>query len=70
MKRQFHSGAGRRRFLSLVAVLASGSALSTSCDSKVRIAVVSGLESTFMSLFDPTNFLNTSSTDATGSFQP
>ena len=65
MKMAFRRGAGRRAFLSLVATLAGGSTF-TSCDSKVKTAITSGLETTFLSLFDPANYLDTSSANGTG----
>lgn len=71
MKIEFRRGAGRSAFLSLAAALAGGSTF-TSCDSKVKSAITSGLETTFLSLFDPANFLDTSTEKATladGSFE-
>jgi|CXWL01.1.fsa_nt_gi hypothetical protein len=63
MKMAFRRGAGRRAFLSLVATLAGGSTF-TSCDSKVKTAITSGLETTFLGLFE--NLLDTSSANGTG----
>ena len=65
MKKDFRRGAGRRAFLSFAAALAGGATF-TSCDSKIKTAVVGGLESTFLSLFDPANYLDTGSADGTG----
>ncbi len=70
MKTEFRHGAGRRAFLSLAAALAGGSTF-TSCDSKVKTAITSGLETTFLSLFDPANYLDTGTekgTDTGGLF--
>jgi hypothetical protein len=70
MKMEFRRGTGHRAFLSLVAVLAGGSTF-TSCDSKVKTAITSGLETTLLSLFDPANYLGTSTekgTDVDGLF--
>jgi hypothetical protein len=47
----------RKTFLSAVAVLAGGSTF-TSCDTKVRQAVVGGLETTFLSLFDISSYVD------------
>lgn len=57
MKTEFQRSAGRRAFLTLVAALAGGSTF-TSCDSKIKNAVVGGLETTFLSLFDPSTYLD------------
>lgn len=57
MKTEFPRSAGRRAFLTLVAALAGGSTF-TSCDSKIKNAVVGGLETTFLSLFDPSTYLD------------
>lgn len=46
----------RKALLTLVALLSGGTSF-TSCDSRVKTAVVSGLETTFLSLFDPANYL-------------
>lgn len=66
MKKDFRRGSVRKAFLTMVATLAGGTTF-TSCDSKIKSAVTSGLESTFLSLFDPANYLDTGSGDGTSS---
>ena len=65
MRIDYCRGAGRRAFLSLAAMLAGGSTF-TSCDSKVKSAITSGLETTILSLFDPANFLDAGTEKGTG----
>ena len=65
MRTDFHRGRSRKAFLSLVAALAGGSTF-TSCDSKIKNAVVGGLETTFLSLFDPANYTGTADNPGTG----
>lgn len=65
MRKTNRSGAARRAILSLAAVLAGGSTF-TSCDTKVKEAFTSALETTFLSLFDPANLIGTNSNDNTG----
>jgi len=71
MKNESRNRVGRKAFLSFVAMLAGGTSF-TSCDSKVKTAVVGGVKDTFLSLFDPTNFLNTGidGTNTDGSLNP
>lgn len=66
MNRNTRYGAVRRATLSLIAALAGGSTF-TSCDSKVKSAITSGLETTFLSLFDPSNYLDTGTDSGSGS---
>lgn len=47
----------RKAVLSLVAMLAGGTTV-TSCDSRVKTAVVGALEQTVLSIFDPANYLD------------
>lgn len=55
----------RRAGLSIVALLAGGTTF-TSCDSKVKQAFTSALETTFLSLFDPANYIDDSATGTKG----
>ena len=64
MKKDFRRRSGHRAFLSLAAALAGGSTF-TSCDTKIKTAVVGGLETTFLGLFNPAIYLDS---NATGGF--
>ncbi len=65
MKTQIRSGRFRKAMLSLAAVLAGGSTF-TSCDTKVKVAVTSALETTLLTLLDPAIYLGDGGTGGTG----
>jgi hypothetical protein len=56
MRNDLRSSA-RKSFLAIVAALAGGTTV-TSCDSRVKTAVVGALEQTVLSIFDPANYLD------------
>jgi hypothetical protein len=66
MKANFRQSRRRQAFLTIVATLAGGTTF-TSCDSKVKSAVTSALETTFLSLFDASLYLDTGDSTGTGS---
>ena len=60
----------RKAVLSLVAMLAGGTTV-TSCDSRVKSAITTGLEQTVLGLLDPANFIPADTEKAGGElFEP